>query len=396
METERIAVQRLYNDEQFAGFGLSRLSSSPQPPSLRLIQGSRPGRLKAQLRKECPRCPGVYGMVNEQGRADLCRQGQEPAGAVAELFSSPEPGSQSGADRGSDARLAWEPGTSEFAALSRELELIRRWRPRFNVQGQPARRRRVYVCVGRQPAPYVFLASRPPGTTVALFGPIPAGTKSREAVRRVNDWYRLRDCPQAQEMVFAEQPELFPVLRTPGCLRHDLGTCLGPCAAACTRRDYKVHVRNAIDFLRGQDRGPLDTLRREMAAAAAAMAFERAAVLRDKLDQLVWLDEHLDRLRQAARHSFVYPVRGHNGSELWYLIQGGRVRSIVPRPHDEPTRQHADLALTQVYQRTDDTGARPLTLEEIDGVLLVTAWFRRHHGERQRVLTPADAIALCS
>ncbi len=199
----------------------------------------------------------------------------------------------------------------------------------------------MYVCVGRQPAPYVFLASRPPGTTVALFGPIPAGTKSREAVRRVNDWYRLRDCPQAQEMVFAEQPELFPVLRTPGCLRHDLGACLGPCAAACTRRDYKVHVRNAIDFLRGQDRGPLDTLRREMAAAAAAMAFERAAVLRDKLDQLVWLDEHLDRLRQAARHSFVYPVRGHNGSELWYLIQSGRVRSIVPRPHDEPTRQRA-------------------------------------------------------
>ena len=335
-------------------------------------------------------------MLDEQGQLIYVGKAKSLRARLLSYFRPRSRDRKAGVIVGQTRALAWEPGTSEFAALLRELELIRRWRPRFNVQGQPARRRRVYVCVGRQPAPYVFLASRPPGTTVALFGPIPAGTKSREAVRRVNDWYRLRDCPQAQEMVFAEQRELFPVLRTPGCLRHDLGTCLGPCAAACSRQDYKAHVGYAIDFLRGQDRGPLDTLRREMAEAAAATAFERTAALRDKLDLLVWLDEHLDRLRQAARHSFVYPVRGHNGSELWYVIQGGRVRSIVPRPHDEPTRQRAELALAQVYQRTNDTGARPLTLEEIDGVLLVTAWFRRHHGERQRVLTPADAIALCS
>src|SRR5205823_6722999 len=99
--------------------------------------------------------------------------------------------------------IAWEPAADEFAALLRELELIRRWQPRFNVQGQPRRWRRAYVCVGRRPAPYVFLAGRPPATAFALFGPVPAGRQAREGVRRVNDWFRLRDCPQAQAMVFA-------------------------------------------------------------------------------------------------------------------------------------------------------------------------------------------------
>jgi excinuclease ABC subunit C len=94
-------------------------------------------------------------------------------------------------------QIVWEVGASEFGALLRELELIRRWQPRFNVQGQPARRRRGYVCVGRRPAPYVFFAARPPRTALAVFGPVPAGTTAREAVRRVNDWFRLRDCPQA-------------------------------------------------------------------------------------------------------------------------------------------------------------------------------------------------------
>src|SRR5262249_59495239 len=58
--------------------------------------------------------------------------------------------------------VVWEHAASEFAALLRELELIRRWRPRFNVQGQPHRRARTFICLGRRPAPYAFLLRRPP------------------------------------------------------------------------------------------------------------------------------------------------------------------------------------------------------------------------------------------
>ena len=106
--------------------------------------------------------------------------------------------------------LVWEVQPNEFAALLRELELICRWQPRFNVQGRPGRRRHNYVCIGRRPAPYAFLAPRPPATAFACFGPIPAGHRAREVVRRVNDWFQLRDCPQSQEMVFADESELFP------------------------------------------------------------------------------------------------------------------------------------------------------------------------------------------
>jgi excinuclease ABC subunit C len=388
-------VKGLFNSEAFAGFGLSRLSLSAQPPSLSVIHGTRPGRLKAQLRGEGPRCPGVYGMVNEKGELIYVGKAKNLRVRLLSYFRPKSRDPKAGWIVEQTRAVAWEPGTSEFAALLRELELIRRWRPRCNVQGQPHNRRRVYICVGRQPAPYVFLSSRPPCTAAALFGPIPGGSKPRDAVRRVNDWYRLRDCPQAQKMIFAEQKELFPVIHAAGCMRHELGACLGPCAAACTRQEYKSNVRAVLDFLRGVDRQPLEMIQREMEEAAAAMAFERAGALRDKLEQLRWLEEHLDRLRKAARHSFVYPVRGHNGSEAWYLIQGGRVRGALARPHDEPSRQRAKQLLEQVYRSGEVHRGQPLTLEEIDGVLLVMAWFRRHPAEQQRVLTPAAAVALC-
>ncbi|MGK3946508.1 hypothetical protein ABK046_50145, partial [Streptomyces caeruleatus] len=52
--------------------------------------------------------------------------------------------------------LLWEFAADELAALLRELELIRRFRPRYNVLGQPGRERyHQFLCVGRSPVPYV-------------------------------------------------------------------------------------------------------------------------------------------------------------------------------------------------------------------------------------------------
>src|SRR5262249_21747106 len=115
------------------------------------------------------------------------------------------------------ATLIWEPCASEFAALLRELELIRRWRPRWNVAGQPLLRQKTYVCIGRAPAPYIFLSRRPLRDVLAVFGPVPAGRNAQTAVSRLNDLFRLRDCPEAREMIFPEQGALYAVERPPGC-----------------------------------------------------------------------------------------------------------------------------------------------------------------------------------
>ncbi len=382
----------LFSRLAFTGFGPSGLH--PQPPAPCGVRARRPGRLRDKVRRDCPRRPGVYGMVDPAGELVYVGKAKCLRSRLLSHFRRNSRDPKAGRILESTRLIAWEYVPSEFAALLRELELIRRWQPRFNVQGQPTRRRRGYVCVGRQPAPYAFLAGRPPSTALAVYGPVPTGPKAREAVRRVNDWYRLRDCPHAQEMVFADQNELFPMVRAPGCLRHEIGACVAPCAAACTRADYSGQVNAARRFLDGDDAEPLQSLEREMAAASAALAFERAAVLRDKLEALQWLHDHLARLRVAGRQSFVYPVTGHNGDERWYLIHGGRVRAALPAPVAEEERRSAVALLGEVYHGGTVPG--PLSADEIDGALLVSAWFRRHAAERTRVLTPETVLALCA
>ena len=160
--------------------------------------------------------------------------------------------------------IVWEHAATEFAALLRELELIRRWKPAYNVQGIPGYRRATYICLGRKPAPYLFAIRQPPADAVAVYGPLAGGRRVADAVRRLNDLFRLRDCEQTQKMHFADQGELFPVLRPPGCLRLEIGTCSGPCAGSVSRGSYGRQTRAARAFLDGSDYSVLRRLEQDM------------------------------------------------------------------------------------------------------------------------------------
>ncbi|MBV9125894.1 MAG: UvrB/UvrC motif-containing protein, partial [Planctomycetes bacterium] len=284
----------LFPARVFPGFGPSILEAGSAPPSVYQVQGRRPSVLRQGVRQLCPRQPGVYGMLDEHGELIYVGKAKCLRTRLASYFRPRSRDPKAGRILRRTRVIAWELAPHEFSALVRELELIRRWRPRFNVQGQPGRRRWTYVCLGRRPAPYLFLSARPPANVLACFGPVSAGQRVRDAVRRVNDWLRLRDCPQAQEMVFTDQAELFPTLRAPGCLRYDIGTCLGPCAALCSRTAYGKQVRSARSFLEGTDDSLLQSLERAMKEASAALEFERAAGLRDQLASVRWLHQQLD------------------------------------------------------------------------------------------------------
>jgi len=279
--------------------------------------------------------------------------------------------------------LAWEQTGDEFAALLRELELIQRLRPRFNVQGLPGFSRHHYICIGRAPAPFAFVSKNPTGKEAACYGPLTKWYRSEDAVRRLNDWFQLRDCSGSVPMAFADQADLFPLERAPKCLRYELGTCCGPCVGSCTRADYTDRVKRMKAFLDGRDRGLIRTLEEGMEAAAERYEFEKAVGLRDRLKTLQWLDDRLALLRRArTMHSFVYPLTGDDGVERWYLIHRGQVRNVIRPPVSDEARE--------TIRSTFAEPAAPTILGPgtVDSVLLVVAWFRRNAEEKAKLLTP--------
>lgn len=367
----------LFGREPFTGFGPSRFIPVGHEPGGHRIKGSRPAKLKLGVRKQAPKRPGVYAMLDAIGRIIYVGKAKSLRSRLLSYFREKGRDPKAARILKRTRYLVWEHACDEFAALLRELELIQKHRPRFNVVGQPGRRRYVYLAVGKSPAT-ITLTREPKPQDGAVFGPFIGRARVAHVARRLIDRFRLRDCPSTVKMAFAGDPALFQI-EPPGpqCLRYELAMCLGPCAGLCTKRRYSDNVRAVKAFLNGTDRSLLDDVKAEMEAASATLQFERAANARDKLVDFTWLDERLAQLQKARdQDTMLYPLTGHDGRTTWYVIDRGQVRSACIGTLDQPPAELLEpppVALA-VSDRT------------VDSVLLVAAWFRKHTTERTKML----------
>jgi excinuclease ABC subunit C len=385
---------RLFTADPFEGFGPSRFRPADDSVTGRRVRGKRQARLRRLVREHAPKLPGVYGMLDDRGRLVYVGKAKNLRFRLLSYFRVNSRDPKAGKILDHTRFLLWEQTADEFAALLRELELIQRFAPRFNVLGRPGMQRYHYLCLGKSPAPYAYLATRPTGKEVGAYGPLVSRARSEDAARRINDWFRLRDCPQTVPLVFSDQAELFPVDRAARCLRYEIGTCAGPCAAACSRKEYGAGVRAAKAFLDGRDGTVLRQVRARMEEAAAAFQFEKATAMRDRLAALEGLDNRLTLLRQArSKHSFVYPLTGPDGGERWYLIHRGEVRAVVRAPRDADERSRIASVIAATF--TETAGPLSLTDGQVDSVLLVAAWFRKHPEEKAKLMTRTDALTRC-
>jgi excinuclease ABC subunit C len=376
----------LFAADPFAGFGPSRFRPPGETPLGHRARGRTEPRLLRGVRASAPMLPGVYGMLDRKGRVVYVGKAKSLRARLLSYFRRNSRDPKAGRILSHTRTLVWEQTADEFAALLRELELIRRFRPRFNVLGQPGSRRYLYLCLGGGPAPYAYLTQQPTGKELGRYGPLVGRGRAAEAVRRVNDQFRLRDCTTLRP-AFADQPALFDGPPAAKCLRFDINTCSGPCAGGCSRADYAGQVRRAKSFLDGNTDAPLAELTATMTAAAAALNFEKATAVRDRLQALQWLADRLTFLRGARRGgSFVYPLEGADGRTTWYVLHRGEVWAALRPPAGNADRA-AVLAAVDAVFATPGPDAGGVSDRTIDSLLLVTAWFRKHRGEKAKLLT---------
>ncbi len=392
--TDGAAHPRLFPADPAEGFGPSLFRPAEMSVVGRGVKGSKPARLLRGVKELAPRLPGVYGMVDPRGRVVYVGKAKSLRCRLLSYFRENSRAPKAGKILDHTRLLVWEEATDEFAALLRELELIQRLRPRFNVLGVPGHQRYHYLCLGKSPAPYLHIAARPGKGMVACYGPLAVRTRTDDAARRLNDWFKLRDCPETVPLGFADQGQLFSDDRGARCLRHEIGTCHGPCVAACTRTEYAAGVKAAKAFLDGRDRTLLNHLRQMMDAAAAGLEFERAMALRDRLQALEHLDSRLALLRRArTRNSFVYPLAGPDGAERWYLIHRGQVRAVTCTPAGDADRARVAAVIRATFAEAIPPDV--LIGGAVDSVLLVSSWLRKHAAEKGKLLTAAAALRLC-
>ncbi|MBL0940530.1 MAG: GIY-YIG nuclease family protein [Gemmatimonadaceae bacterium] len=330
--------------------------------------------------------PGVYLMRGAHGEVLYVGKSTQVRTRLLSYFRLPWPEHRHARMLRETTSIEWEPLPSEFAALLREVRLIRAHLPRYNVRSARPLDKWWVITIAKGLAPRLRVqrasAAARSREVAQIIGPFASRRPLVEALRVLNDALGLRDCSDRVPMHLADVAELFeathPAMqRTPRCHRYETRRCLGPCVGATSEYTYRTQLSRARAVLEGRDDSPQQHLVKEMAAASAALSYERAGWLRDRLTALQDLETQLGRVREALeRPSFVYAVPGRDGDDRLYLIRHGRV--VAEGRCAEP----ASITLLQELETNTSSAQTPSAamVDHLDELLLVESWFRGRNG----------------
>ena len=250
-------------------------------------------------------------------------------------------------------------------AVLLENTLIKKHLPRYNVQ---LRDDKDYVSltinVGHQ-WPMIRVVRRPkPSPRLLVFGPYASASGTRETVDFLRRTFPLRTCTD-HTLNNRSRP----------CLEYQIKRCVAPCVGYVAQDDYAALVRQVEMFLRGRSNELVHELREDMGKAAAALDFERAARLRDRLFAV---ERTLERQRVFShggedRDVFGYWREGDRGVVQVLTIRGGQLTGSRGWPFQEVADDDADLMssfLMQYYGERDVPAQILLPIEPTEMVVL--------------------------
>ncbi|CAB4677535.1 unannotated protein [freshwater metagenome] len=223
-----------------------------------------------------PTSPGSYQFKDDLGRVIYVGKASNLRQRLSNYFQDPAQLHPRTAAMVQTAQsVEWIEVRNEVEALILEHSLIKQHHPRFNVR---LRDDKSYpflaVTVDEDyPRAVVMRGTKRKGTR--YFGPYPHAWAIRETLDLLLRTFPVRTCSQGK---FNQHKRLGRP-----CLLFHIEKCSGPCVGEVQPEVYADHVTQLISFLDGDTDAVVQSLQDEMAAASAALEFEKAARLRDRL-----------------------------------------------------------------------------------------------------------------
>ncbi len=199
-------------------------------------------------------------------------------------------------DRAADVELIVT--ATEYEALLLENNLIKRWRPKYNITLKDGKTYPV-IRITADTFPRVFRTRRIVFDGSEYFGPYPKPQQIDTYLRLIEKYFPLRRCRGPLKS------------RTAPCLNYHMGRCSAPCAGKIDREGYARIVEEVRALLSGRSRELVRDLKEKMKEASEAREFERAAVLRDQVAAIEEVSEgqSVERLEGGDR-DYVAHVAG--------------------------------------------------------------------------------------
>ncbi len=338
-----------------------------------------------------PDRPGVYLMKDAQGSVLYVGKAQSLRHRVRSYWQS-----KGGVGRGEAHRIRQAIGRvadlevtevdSVSEALLLEANLIKRYRPRFNVRLKDDKSYPYIRITLGDDFPRIERTRRLVADGSRYFGPYASASSVDEAMNLVRRLFPFRTCT-------IDIREGRRALARP-CLLYYIKRCQAPCIEAISKEAYRADIRQVELFLEGDVDAVAEGLAAQMAEAAEREEYERAAVLRDKIRAIERTMESQKMAAFARTELDLAALARHDDQaavQLFAVRKGkmvGRDVFFLDAPRDVPDDEVLTSFLEQYYARSTSVPREVLVPRALAETADLEAFLSARRGASVRLRTP--------
>ena len=254
---------------------------------------------------------------------------------------------------------------TETQALLLENELIKQYKPRYNILLKDAKSY-PYIYITNDKHPRVSFYRGQKNKEYQFFGPYPSAHVVRDSLSLLKKIFKVRQCTNS---VYRS--------RSRPCLEYQIGLCTAPCVGKISDENYEQDVAMMLLFLSGKGKETLDKVSKKMQQASVDLDFELAAHYRDQLIGLRTIQEqHTSQSMDDMDVVSIVEKEGVHAVEVLFVRSGKQIgqECLFPKHAKGKPSKEVLSAFIPLYYLGKDTPKQLLLSEKlIDKILISSA-----------------------
>lgn len=340
-----------------------------------------------------PGKPGVYQFYDEQGNIIYIGKAKNLRKRVASYFNRDH--YDSGKVMVMVKRIAEIRHIvvdSEMDALLLENNLIKKYQPRYNIMLKDDKTY-PWICIKNEPFPRIFPTRNVVRDGSKYFGPYASGKMMHALLDLIRQLFQYRTCR------LNLSPENIKAGKFKVCLEYHIGNCLGPCEGLQSEEDYQETMSQIEEIIKGNLVVVKTRLKELMKAYAAAFEFEKANLVKEKIELLENYQSKSTVVSMSVTNVDVYSVlsdQEHGYVNFMKVVNGAIVQSHtleIRKKLDETDAQLLEVAVIELRQRFQSDAAEAVVPIKPETAIPDVRFVIPQRGDKKKLLELSERNA---
>lgn len=329
-----------------------------------------------------PTEPGVYIYRDEDEKVIYVGKAKSLRSRMRSYFQSGEHSPKTRALVERIAEFEFYVTGSELEALVLECNLIKKYRPAFNVSYRDDKSYPYIAITWQDDYPRVRITREPHRRGTKYYGPYTSASAVRETFDTLRRIFPFRTCKRSKPGKGTGSP----------CLNYHIKRCLGCCIGAVSKEDYRQMIKKIELFLEGRPDAVIGQLEEEMAQASANLEFEHAAKVRDRLEAAKLVIQKQKIVSEAGEDFDVLGLSfdGHLGCVNLSIVRDGKLigseNFVLDR--GESDEDILSAFIKQHYMGSTSLPPQILLPFEVEDAAIIEEWLSGCRGTKVQLKVP--------